>query len=327
MQRREFIAGLGGAAVWPLAARAQPAAMPMIGYLSGAVEIADRPFIPSFHRGLAEQGYVEGRNVAIVYRWAETRFDQLPVLAAELVRLRAAVIYATGSAAAALAAKSATATTPIVFQFGADPIGLGIVASLNRPSGNVTGVTFLGEALVAKRLEVLHETVPTSTTIGLLVNPAAPQVEAEVREAEKAARALGVRLVILKATAPAEIEAAFAAIVEQRIGALQIAADTLFAGAQGAQIIALAARHAIPAIYYLREMVDGGGLMSYAASLFDTYRLAGNYAGRILNGEKPTDLPVQQSTKVEFVINMKAAKALGLAFPITLLGRADEVIE
>jgi putative ABC transport system substrate-binding protein len=327
MKRRTFIAGLGSAAAWPGVARGQQSAVPVIGYLSGSAKDAEQHLLPSFHHGLSEQGFVEGRNVEIIYHWTAARYDELPALAAQLVSRRVAVIFATGTAAAALAAKSATATIPIVFQFGANPVDLGLVASLNRPGGNITGVTILTQELISKRLELLRDTVPAATTIGFLFNPAAPQIEAEMREAENASRSVGVQLASFKAKVPDEIDTAFADIAQQRVDALLMAADTLFAGAQVDRIAALVSHYRIPAISNQREFAVAGGLMAYGASFFDTYRMAGGYVGRILKGEKPGDLPVQQSTKVEFFINLKAAKALGITFPLKLLGRADEVIE
>ncbi len=325
MRRREFIAGLGGAAAWPLGARAQQPAMPVVGFLSGGTESGRSPRVAAFRQGLGEVGYVEGRNVGILFRWAEYRYGRLPALVADLVDRRVAVIVTTASAGAALTAKAATTTIPIVFELGVDPVALGLVASLNRPGGNVTGAHFLAEPLNAKRLEVLHEAVPTAATIAYLVNPNSAGDGRRTR-VEAAASILGVRLLILNATDPGEIEAAFANLVQQRIGALLANSDPLFNG-QRDQIAALAARHAVPAISHVREFAESGGLMSYGADTSEPYRLAGNYAGRILKGERPADLPVQQSTKIELVINLKTAKALGLTFPLTLLGRADEVIE
>jgi putative tryptophan/tyrosine transport system substrate-binding protein len=327
MRRRQFIAGLGGVAVaWPVKARAQQPALPTIGYLSGARESGFSHLAVAFRQGLGERGYVEGRNVEILYRWANLRNDLLPALAADLVQSRVAVLVTSGGPAAHLAAKSATGTIPIVFATGADPVGLGLVASFNRPGGNLTGVSFLSALLVAKRFEVLHEAVPTATSIAYIANPTGPLAEAQVKDSEAASRLLGVRLVVLNASTPSEIEAAFANLAGQRIGAVVAGSDPVFTDYRD-QFATLAARHGVPAIYANREPVDAGGLMSYGASFSDAWRLAGNYAGRILMGEKPADLPVQQSTKVELVLNMRAAKALGLIFPITLLGRADEVIE
>jgi putative ABC transport system substrate-binding protein len=325
MRRREFIAGLGGAVAWPLAARAQQRSVPVIGYLDAGSESGRAPLTAAFRRGLGEHSYIEGRNVEILYRWAESRYDRLPALAMELVRQRVAVIHAQATPSA-LAAKSATATIPIIFSVGTDPVSLGLVASLNRPGGNVTGVTFLAQELTAKRLELLHQIVPTATLIGFLANPSGPQTEAELREVETAARILGVRLTILNATTPSEIETAFAILVAQRIAALFVGVDTLFVE-QRDQIAELMARYSVPAIYSFRDYVDAGGLMSYGPSWHDAWRVAGNYVGRILNGDKPGDLPVQQSTRIETVLNLKTAKTLGLTIPETLLAFADEVIQ
>jgi putative ABC transport system substrate-binding protein len=320
MKRRDFIALLGGAAAWPLAARAQRQAMPVVGFLSGTRE---GPLTATIRQGLAEQGYVEGRNVEIVYRWAELQYDRLPTLAADLVRRDVAVIIATGGANTVQAAKSATSTIPIVFATGADPVELGLSSSLNRPGGNITGVTFLGQALTAKRLELLHDMLPAAKTIGFLVNSTTPQAKAQVRDAESAAQALGVRLTILDARTQGEIERDLAILVGHRIDAFLAGDDPLFS----ASLAALLARYALPAVHHLRATVDAGGLMSYGADLSDAYRLAGRYAGRILKGEKPGDLPVQQSTKVELIVNLKTAKALGIDVPTSILLRADEVIE
>jgi len=326
MRRREFIAGVGTAA-WISTARGQPAAMPVIGFLNGQSENLRGGAVTEVRQGLSEQGYVEGRNVEILYRWAQGQTDRLPALAADLVRRRVAVIIATGGGtAAAQAAKSATATIPIVFALGSDPVELGLVGSLNRPGGHLTGVTFLATGLVAKRVELLHEIVPAAISIGFLVDPTGGGVKAEMRDAEIAARTLGLRLVTQNASAPSEIETAFASLVAQRIGALLTAATALFVG-QGAQLAELAVRHRVPAIYHARETVEAGGLISYGAPTSDAYRLAGNYAGRILKGEKPAELPVQRSTRIEIALNLKAAKALGLEVPTSILLRANEVIE
>jgi putative tryptophan/tyrosine transport system substrate-binding protein len=329
IKRREFIAGLGSAAALPLAARAQQPAIPVIGILSLGTESPGGPFnnTAAFHQGLGELGYIEGRNVEILYRWAEFRNDRFPALAEDLVRRRVAVIVATSETTAARAAKSATATIPIVFTTGADPVEEGLVASLNRPGGNVTGVSFLTTALIAKRLELLHELVPAAKSIGFLVNPTTPQVEVELRETETAAGILGVHLVILNASTPSQIEMTFANLVGQRIDALMVGGGGLFGRAYGVQLAALAARHAMPAIYTTRVVVDAGGLMSYGASVSDAFRLAGTYVGRILKGEKPAELPVQRSARFEMVLNLKTAKALGLIVPQTLLATADQVIE
>jgi putative tryptophan/tyrosine transport system substrate-binding protein len=324
MKRREFIAGLGGAATWPLAARAQQRAVPVIGYLSGLPDAG--PTATAFRQGLGELGYVDGRNVEILLRSADGVYERLPELARDLVNRRVALIFASVPVSAVLAAKSATATTPIVFVNGVDPVELGLVASLNRPTGNITGVNFLVTLLTAKRLEVLNQLAPAATSIGFLVNPTNLATEAQIREAESAARNLGVRLVILHASTPADIEAAFESLVGRQISALLGGADT-FLFSQRRQIADLAIRHAIPAIYEFREFVEAGGLMSYGSSSADAYRLAGTYAGRILSGEKPGDLPVQQSTRFKFAINLKTAKALGLTIPPSLLAVADEVIE
>jgi putative ABC transport system substrate-binding protein len=325
MRRRQFIAGLGSVTAWPLAARAQSRNVPVIGYLDAGSESARAPFTAAFHRGLGERGYIEGRNVEILYRWAGSRYDQLPALAADLVLRQVAVIHAQ-STPAALAAKSATATIPVVFSLGSDPVSLRLVASLNRPGGNVTGVTFLAQDLTAKRLALLHEIVPLVTSIGILANPSGPQTEAEVQEAQSAARILGVRLTILNATTPTEIDAAFAILIGQGIAALLVGVDTLFVE-QRDQLARLVARYPVPAIYPFRDFVDAGGLISYGPSWLDAWRVAGTYVGRILNGEKPGDLPVQQSTRIETVLNLKTAKSLGIEVPTPTLLRADEVIE
>jgi putative ABC transport system substrate-binding protein len=327
MRRREFIAGLGSAAAWPVVARAQQLSMPVIGYLSALPQgPVQEHFATAFRRGLGEQGYVEGRNIQILYRWAGLQYDRLPELAADLASRRVAAIFADGTSEPARAAIAATSTIPIIFATGADPVALGLVSSLNRPGGNVTGVSFLATTLVAKRLELLHESSPTATSVGYLINRSDREFETRSKEAHIAAGLLGARLVIANASNPREIEEAFASLAEQNVGALLIEGDPLFTE-QAALLASLAARHAIPAIYILREFVDAGGLMSYGASLSDAFRLAGTYVGRILKGEKPADLPVQQSTKVDLVINLKTAKSLGLKIPETLLVTADEVIQ
>jgi putative tryptophan/tyrosine transport system substrate-binding protein len=325
MRRRTFIAGLGSAAAWPLAARAQPAErVRRVGVL---MPFDENPAIEAaFRQDLGEQGYIEGRNVQILFRYAQNRYDRLPALAEELVRLRVAVIVAAGVAGAALAAKAATATIPIVFAVPNDPVKLGLVASLNRPGGNVTGVTIRATELNAKRLELLHNIAPAATSVGFLMNPTAADFEAQVREAELAAHVLGVRLTILNASSPEEIEAAFASLASRGIGAVMYGGDPFFV-IQAGQLISLAARNAVPAIYLTPGEVEAGGLMSLGASIPDAVRIASTYVGRILNGENPTDLPVQQSTRIKTVLNLKVAKALGLEVPRLMLLYADEVIQ
>jgi putative tryptophan/tyrosine transport system substrate-binding protein len=327
MRRREFITLLGGAAAtWPLAANAQQQAMPVIGYLSSLSADTYAPRLAAFHKGLGETGYVEGRNVAFEYRWAEGQYDRLPALAAELSRRQVAVIAALGGDAPAQAAKAATKTIPIVFAVTADPVGTGLVSSLNRPGGNLTGVSFLLNMIAAKLFEVLQEAVPKPGTIGLLVNPTGPESGATVTEVRAAAQALGHELLVANASSEREIDAAFATLAQRHIGALLVGNDVFFYSRRE-QIVALAARHAMPAIYNVREYAQAGGLMSYGTNVDDAQRLAGVYVGRILQGAKPADLPVQQAVKVELVLNMKTAKTLGITFPLSLLGRADEVIE
>jgi putative ABC transport system substrate-binding protein len=324
MKRRDVIALLGAAAAWPLAARAQQPAMPTIGLLSGTVREASQ--ISAIQKGLAEAGFDEGRNIAIEYRWAEGQFDRLSGLAADLVSRKVAVILAIQSPRGPLAAKAATTTIPIVFSIGGDPIGLGLVPSLARPGGNITGATFLVNTLGAKRLELLRELVPGAKLIGLLVNPKNPSATSETKDVQEAAAGVGQSLHVARASTPDEIDAAFAELAALRVDALAVAADAMF-NARRRQLIALAAQYRMPAIYFIRDFAQSGGLMSYGGSPDDAYRLAGIYAGRILKGEKPGDLPVQQSTKVELLLNLKTAKAQGVAVPPTLLARADEVIE
>jgi putative ABC transport system substrate-binding protein len=326
VKRREFITLLGGTAVgWPLAARAQQPAVPVIGFLNGASPEGYAPYVAAFHQGLKEAGYVEGQNVAIEYRWAQGQYDRLPALAADLVRRQVAVI-AVGTNPAAPAAKAATATIPIVFTTGLDPVQEGLVASLNRPGGNLTGVTALAVEVGPKGLELLHELVPAATVIALLVNPTNPSAEALSSDLRTAARTLGLQLHILRASTERDFDRVFATLLQLRAGGLVIGTDGFF-NTQSEQLATLTVRHAVPAIFPFREFTAAGGLMSYGVSIRDLYRLVGVYTGRILRGEKPADLPVHRATKVELVINLKTAKALGLTFPITLLGRADEVIE
>jgi putative ABC transport system substrate-binding protein len=327
MRRREFITLLSGAAAaWPLAARAQQPAMPVIGFLSSARAESFASFATSFRQGLNEAGYVEGQNLAIEYRWAEDQHDRLPALAAELVSRKVAVILGSGGAKPALAVKAATANIPVVFVIGADPIKVGLVASLNRPGVNITGVSFFASALGPKRLELLRELVPGVQKFGFLANPNNPNFKPDSAEMETAARSIGKQLLSLHASTEREIEAAFAKMVQQGVGAAITNADTFFVSRRE-YIVALAERHAIPVSYELREFVVAGGLMSYGASIRDAYRQSGNYVGRILNGTKPSDLPVMLPSRFELVINLNTAKALGLTVPPTLLTTADEVIE
>jgi putative tryptophan/tyrosine transport system substrate-binding protein len=326
MRRREFITLLGGAAAWPLAAGAQQSAMPVIGFLDSKSPDDSAHMVAAFRRGLNGSTFIEGQNVAIEFRWAQGQYDQLPALAADLVRRRVDVIAATGGPAA-LAAKAASATIPIVFRIAADPIAAGLVASLSRPGGNVTGVTSLNLEVGPKRLEFLHELVPSATIMAALVNPTNPS-NAEIlsRDLQATARLLGLQLHLLHASSDADIDAVFATLTELRAGGLVIGTDALFTS-RDEKLAALALRYRIPTIYQWREFVAAGGLMSYGGSFADSYRLAGVYTGRILKGEKPADLPVQQATKLELFINLKTAKALGITVPPTLLARADEVIE
>ena len=327
MRRREFITLIGGAAAGPLTARAQQVAMPVVGFL-GVSSLAKTGggVLLDFKRGLAETGFVEDRNVAIEYRWADDHYDRLPALAAELVQRQVAVLAAPGSPAA-LPAKAATSVIPIVFMIGSDPVKLGLVSSLNHPGGNLTGVSYFNEEIAPKRLNLLHELIPTAKTIALLVNPAnATAATEQTREMQDAVDALSLRLMVVKASNPIELEDGFATLVQQRIEALQLSVDPLF-GNHVDQIVALATRGKIPTIYPWREFTVAGGLMNYGASIPDAYHQVGVYAGQILRGARPAELPIQRPTKLQLVLNLKAAKALGLTFPQSLLATADEVIE
>ena len=326
MRRREFITIVGGALAWPLAARAQHLAMPVVGFLSTLGQNAWPSLANAFRRGLSEAGFVEGRNVAIEYRFAESKHDRLPALATDLVGRRVAVIAATGGGASVQAATAATTTIPIVFTTGGDPIQQGYVASLNWPGGNVTGVSWFGNLVSSKALGLLHELVPNAAVIALLANPTLPEFARAQSDAQEAAVMLGRQLLVLNASTPSEIDTAFATMRQRRVGALLVGGDPFFAGRRQ-QIVALAARDAIPAMYPIREFVAEGGLMSYGNDVPDGYRRSALYVGRILKGEKPGDLPIDQATKFQFVINLKTAKSLGLEVPPGLPARADEVIE
>jgi putative ABC transport system substrate-binding protein len=329
VRRRAFISLLGGATAWPLAAQAQQPAMPMIGFLHSASPDGYAPMVAAFREGLKETGYIEDQSVTIEFRWANSKYDQLPALAINLVDRKVTVIV-VGSTPAALAAKAATTTIPIipiVFSTASDAVDVGLVASLNRPGGNLTGVSNLNVELGSKQLELLHELVPTATIVALLVNPTNRKLtETTTSDAQAAARTLGLQLHVVTASSPSEIDTAFATLVQQGAGALVVSADALFAS-QREQIVAAAARHTVPTMYSIREAAAAGGLVNYATSITDGYRHVGVYTGRILKGEKPANLPVLQPTKVELVINLKTARALGLDVPPSLLARADEVIE
>jgi putative ABC transport system substrate-binding protein len=328
MRRREFVTLLGGAAAaWPLAARAQQPAMPVVGLVTGGSPEAAVRMGGGFRRGLNEGGYVEGQNVTVEYQWLDGQYDRLPSLMADLVRRRVAVIATPGSNPAALAAKAATTTIPIVFGVGADPIELGLVASVARPGGNATGINFFVADIAAKRLGLLHDLVPKAVRIAVLINPAnASTAEATLRDMPEAARAIGLQIVVVNASTGREIEAAFATLVRDRADALFVGADAFF-NSRRVQLANMAARHAIPTAFAVREYVDAGGLMSYGTSLADMYRHVGAYSGRILKGARPADLPVLQSTKFELVINLQTARVLALTVPDKLLVAADEVIE
>jgi putative ABC transport system substrate-binding protein len=327
MKRREFITLLSGAAAWPLAARAQQPAMPVVGILAVASPEANAIRLRAFREGLSTAGYVEGQNVNIEYRWAEAYTGRLPELAARFVEEQVAVLVTAGGTSAALAAKAATASIPIVFGIAADPVDVGLVASVNRPGGNVTGVTSLNIEVAPKRLELLHELLPSVTTMGLLVNPAVPALAAPVsRISQAAAHSLGLHLHVVHASSDRDFDAVFEKLIQIHAGALVIGPDNLFT-AHSEQLAMLTVRHALPAVYEFREFAAAGGLMSYGSSETEYYRLVGTYAGRVLKGDKPANLPVQQSTKVELVLNLKTAKALGITVPLPVSGRADEVIE
>jgi putative ABC transport system substrate-binding protein len=326
VRRREFIAGLGGAVAWPVVARAQQPAMPVVGFLNGASPGELESRVVAFRDGLGELGYIEGRNVVIEYRWGQGQNDRLPELAVDLVRRRVAVIAATGGVPSARAAKTTTSAIPIVFTMGGDPVEFGLVARLNRPGGNVTGITLISGLIVSKRIALLRDLLPGAKVIAVLINSTSPAGEVEVAGAEQAARPLGWQVNVMRANGRGDLDAAFQRLAQERVDALLITTDPIFES-QRDQIVALAAHHAVPAIYALREYASAGGLMSYGASISDVYRQAGLYVGRILKGEKPADLPVMQSSKFDFVINLKTAKALGLTIPPNLLALADEVIE
>jgi putative ABC transport system substrate-binding protein len=326
MRRREFITLLGGLAAWPITARAQQPGMPVVGFLHAASPQGAAKSLQAFLKGLGEGGYVDGRNVAIEYRWADGRIERLPTLVADLVHRQVAVIAAT-TTPASLAAKAATTTIPIVFETAADPVKIGLVPSLNRPAGNITGVTQTNAETTPKRLELLHELLPTTRVMALLVNPTDPALaETEISTALAAAHTLGLELHVLNVSTEGDFDRVFEKVAELRAGGLVIAADVLFTS-HIEKLAVLTVRHAVPAAYQWREFAAAGGLLSYGADLTDSYHQVGIYTGRILKGEKPADLPVQQATKVELYINLKTAKALGLNIPNTLIGRADEVIE
>jgi putative tryptophan/tyrosine transport system substrate-binding protein len=328
MKRRNFIGLAGGVAAWPLVARAQRPSVPVVGFLCGASSEGYAAFVKGFQNGLKEAGFVDGDNVAIIYHWAEGRYDRLQEFAADLVSQRVSVIVATGGLPAALAAKRATETIPIVFTVGSDPVKFGLVSSLNRPNGNATGVTLFAYLLDTKRVELMHELVPNASVVALLVNPnsSSAQAEAQYADVEAAVRKFGQQLLVVKAGNDAEIDSAIVALAEKKAGVLLVSADPLFLSRRD-RLVELVARHKIPSIYQWRQFADAGGLMSYGMDLVDAYRQTGVYAGKILGGTKPGDLPVLQPAKFEFVINLKAAQLLGLTIPNTVLVAADQVIE
>ena len=326
MRRREFIALFGGAAAWPLAARGQQSGMPVVGYLEAGLPEALAHRLAAFRKGLSETGYVEGQNVAIEYRWAQDQYDRLPELAADLVRRRVAVIATPGSAQGSLAAQAATTTIPIVFSTGVDPVKVGLVASLNRPGGNVTGVSSMTGELGAKQLGLLHELLPGATRFAVLANPNNAMTEAVIKDLHTAALAIGVQIDVFNAGTNRDIDTVFASLVQKRIDALLVSPDPLFSNRRG-QLVTLATYHRIPAIYFSREFAEVGGLMSYGTSQTDIFHQVGIYVGRILKGEKPADMPILRATRFELVINLQTAKTLGLTIPPGVLAIADEVIE
>jgi putative ABC transport system substrate-binding protein len=326
MRRRELIIALGGAVSWPLIAGAQQPSRPVLGFLNSGSPGPFGYLAAAFYRGFKEAGFVEGQNVRVEYRWAEGQFDRLPALAADLVERKVDVIFASGGNVSAQTAMAATTTIPLVFTTADDPVATGLVTNLSRPTGNVTGVTWMGVYLQPKNVELLHELLPGVSSIGLLLNPNRPNARVQLRTYEEAAERFGKRIRTFHATNPGEIDAAFGTIAAERIGALIVGTDPFFLDRR-AQLVALAARHAVPTVYFLRAFVSAGGLAGYGGDLADTYYQSGVYVGRILKGSRPADLPVQQATKLELVINLKTAKSLGLSFPLPLIARADEVIE